>query len=164
MFPFSVTIIFFLTLLLLNTASVTINSKAEIYEKVGQYLREQEQLTKQQQQIELENSNKIGLGFNPVLGTPVCYTGTCQMEGFGHPVFKLIYESNSHGSCTTKLIPKYVLLDCLPGSATSASSEVIQTLEQLSESISDKIEIGIGASYKAFSFGYKTSKETSYMV
>ncbi|CAF2752456.1 unnamed protein product [Rotaria sp. Silwood2] len=114
--------------------------------------------------IYLPNSNKIALGFNPLYGSPVCYTGACQMEGFGHPVFKLQYESSASGSCTNKLIPNFVALDCLPSAVTSASTEVISTLKQLSESISNKIEVSVGASYNAFSFSYTNSKETSYMV
>jgi hypothetical protein len=124
-------------------------------------------MTKQQNDtwgIYYPNSNKIGLGFNPVYGSPVCYTGVCQMEGFGHPVFKLEYQSSSPGACTDKLIPNFVSLDCLPSVVTSASTEIISTLKELSESISNKIDVSIGASYNAFSFSYTNSKETSYMV
>lgn len=54
----------------------------------------------------LANSNKLGLGYNPVTGDPVCYTGACQMAGFGRAVFKFNYTNSPSGSCTTKLIPE----------------------------------------------------------
>ncbi|CAF1015431.1 unnamed protein product [Didymodactylos carnosus] len=139
-----------------------------IYEKVGQYLRNYEMKTKQaidhNSIYGLENSNKIGMGYNPVYGSPVCYTGVCQMEGFAQPIFKLQYQSSAPGSCTNKLVPNFVAADCLPSFVTSASTEVINTLKQLSESISNKIEVSIGAKYGQFSFGYTNSRETNYMV
>lgn len=36
----------------------------------------------------LENSNKIGMGYNPVYGNLVCYTGSCQMEEFRRSILK----------------------------------------------------------------------------
>ena len=54
------------------------------------------------------NSNLLALGFNPIQGDPVCYTGNCRMNGFGGEVFKLNYNKVPIGSCTTKLIPEHV--------------------------------------------------------
>ncbi|CAF1177634.1 unnamed protein product, partial [Rotaria sordida] len=62
----------------------------------------------------LSNSNKIGYGYNPIRGDPVCYTGDCHMSGFGRSIFQLDYTNPPQGSCTTKLIPKNVELDCIP--------------------------------------------------
>lgn len=66
----------------------------------------------------LENSNKIGIGYNPVLGSPVCYTGECQMEGFARAIFKLNYSKRATGSCTNKMIPEHVDIDCFTSMAS----------------------------------------------
>ncbi|CAF1133106.1 unnamed protein product [Rotaria sordida] len=150
-----------------NTGANGIINKTEIYEKVGLYLSNNEMMAKQQVKSSnnyFPNSNKIGLGYNPAYGNPVCYTGSCQMEGFGQPIFELYYHSSSPGACTDKLIPNFVSLDCLPSSASSATTEVISTLKELSDSISNKVEVSVGGSYGAFSFSYTNSKETRYMV
>ncbi len=73
----------------------------------------------------LENSNKIGFGYNVLSGSPICYTGQCQMAGFTRSIFKLNYTSPVLGSCTTKLVPNYVDLDCLPSAKMKIDSEII---------------------------------------
>ncbi|CAF1130715.1 unnamed protein product [Rotaria sordida] len=159
--------IFVILTCLRHIESSNANEKAKVYEKVGHYLRNYQLKTKQADGNSDDyylNSNKIGLGFNPLYGSPFCYTVACQMEGFGHPVFKLQYESSSAGACTNKLIPKFVSFDCLSSVVTSANTEIINTLDQLHESISNKIEVSVGASYGAFSFSYTNSKEIRYMV
>ncbi|CAF2982224.1 unnamed protein product [Rotaria sp. Silwood2] len=143
------------------------NYKAKIYEIVGHYLRNHEFSKKRMYENSpsyYPNSNKIGLGFNPLHGSPACYTGEYQMEGLGHPVFKLEYQCPLPFVCTNKRIPKFVSLDCLPSTVTSAKTEVISTLKQLYESISSKVEVSVGLSYKELLFSYTNSKETSYMV
>ncbi len=62
----------------------------------------------------LENSNKIGIGYNPMYGSPVCYSGNCQMKGFRRSIFKLNYIQTPTGSCTQKLIPENVELQWGP--------------------------------------------------
>lgn len=112
----------------------------------------------------LENSNTIGLGYNPLLGSPVCYTGTCQSDGYRRSVFKLVYKQPTFGSCTTKLIPDNVELHCIPSSELITNTETISTLNQLSESISNGISFGADVKYKMFSAGYSYSKETRFMI
>ncbi|CAF1362741.1 unnamed protein product [Rotaria sordida] len=75
----------------------------------------------------LPNSNKIAYGYNPIRGDPVCYTGDCHMSGFGRSIFQLDYTNPPQGSCTTKLIPKNVELDCIPSTETIPDNPVIIT-------------------------------------
>ena len=112
----------------------------------------------------LENSNKIGLGYNPLYGSPVCYTGECQMEGFGQPVFKLKYNQEPRGSCTKKVIPEHVSLDCLFSAQSAADTVSIDSLQRLKEITTHGIEAGIESKLKIFSFSYKYSKETRHMI
>ena len=112
----------------------------------------------------LENSNKIGLGYHLLSGSPVCYTGACQMAGFMQPVFKLNYLSPATGSCTSKLVPDHIQLDCLPSTSLKVDSETISTVEQLKKSISNTIEMSISARYIVAAFSYSFLKETRYMI
>jgi hypothetical protein len=112
----------------------------------------------------LLNSNKIGLGYNLLYGSPVCYTGDCQMEGFRLPVFKLNFTKRPDGSCTTKLIPQYVYLDCLPSTDTKAGTEIISTFSQLQESLMRGLYTSLDVKYKYASFSYSYSKETRSMI
>ena len=59
------------------------------------------------------NSNLLSLGFNPIRGDPVCYTGNCRLNGFGNEIFKFQYTKVPIGSCTTKLIPEYVTVNSI---------------------------------------------------
>lgn len=112
----------------------------------------------------LSNSNKIGQGYNLLTGNPVCYTGTCQMEGFARPIFELNYNKKAHGTCTKALIPEHVDLDCLPSVEVQAGTEVISTLEHLQKSMKSGIEVSAGAKYMTASFSYAHSTQTSYMI
>jgi hypothetical protein len=156
-----------LCLLLLTTGRYCRDTLTDdTYMKVGLYLKAFEQSAEQEETAGnlLPNSNKIGQGYNPLRGNPVCYTSRCQMEGFRLPVFSLEYQSPSAGACTTALVPDFVMVDCLPGIVTSANTEVISTLKQLSESMSKRIEASVGVSFGPFSFSYSHSTETTYMV
>jgi hypothetical protein len=101
-----------LTLSSRNDAEHTVGEQIRLSNKVRQYfLFEQQQTTRNQLVTDttwLVNSNKLGLGYNPVTGDPVCYTGACQMAGFGRSLFKFKYTNAPMGSCTTKLIPEHV--------------------------------------------------------
>ena len=159
--------------ILLSCISATAVSEkeryAEIYKRVGDYLKKYDGLhaetTLQRSGLStLENANKIGLGYDPLHGSPVCYTGACQMDGFRQPVFELNFIQAPQGSCTTKLIPEHVALDCITSSETQASTEVIDTLDRLKETIEKGVEAGFGGKYQKASFSYKYSKETRYMI
>ena len=159
-----------LILLLLTTqVNSSASERRQTIERVRNYLQQLDAKPKLQSRMsiepdELQNSNKIGLGYNLLTGSPVCYTGSCQMTGFMHPVFKLNYTSAIPGSCTSKLIPNHVQLDCLPSTSFSINSETIATVEQLKRSITDRIEISLSASYQMVAFSYSFSKETRYMI
>jgi hypothetical protein len=112
----------------------------------------------------LINSNTIGLGYNPLYGSPVCYTGTCQGDGFRGSIFKLNYAQPATGSCTTELIPEFVELHCIPSADLHASTETISTLTQLSDSTSEGISFGLDLKYKMFSASYSRSKETRFVI
>ncbi|CAF4126325.1 unnamed protein product [Rotaria magnacalcarata] len=112
----------------------------------------------------LSNSNKIGRGYNLLTGNPVCYTGTCQMEGFARPIFELNYNKKAQGTCTKALIPDNVDIDCLPSVEVQAGTEIISTLEQLQKSTMRGIEVSAGAKYQMASFSYTHSTQTNYMI
>jgi hypothetical protein len=144
-------------------------SYAEIYKRVGDYLKKYDGLhaettIQRSGSSTLENANKIGLGYDPLRGSLVCYTGACQMDGFRQPLFKLNFIQASQGSCTTKLVPEHVALDCIASSETQASTEVIDTLDRLKETIAKGLDVGFGGKYQTASFSYKYSKETRYMI
>jgi hypothetical protein len=116
----------------------------------------------------LPNSNLIGIGYDPVKGSPACYTGTCQMDGFKHSIFELKYTSSRPGSCTNKTVPDNVQLLCLPSAALNAHTEEISTISQLQDSTFQRIDVGVtlygwGILQGLFaSYGY--SKQTTYMA
>ncbi|CAF1009936.1 unnamed protein product [Adineta steineri] len=112
----------------------------------------------------LKNSNTIGLGYNPVYGSPACYTGQCQGDGFRRSVFKLNYTQPASGSCSSRLIPNFVELHCIPSADLQSSTEIISTMNQLSESTSKGISFGADVKYKMFSAGYSQSRETRFMT
>ena len=112
----------------------------------------------------LVNSNKIGLGYNLLQGSPICYTGDCQMEGFRLPVFKLDYTKRPQGICVKKLIPQYVYVDCLPSTDIKAGTEVISTLSQLQQSLTKSLYGSLGAKIKSVSFSYSFSRETRFVI
>lgn len=112
----------------------------------------------------LPNSNKIALGYNPIYGSPVCYSSKCQMDAFTNPIFKLNYRASVPGACTSKLVPDNVNLVCMPMVVNIAETDIVTSLESLQKSITNKIESSPGISVFDFSFGYKKSKETTYMV
>ena len=87
---------------------IRLSNKVRNHFLFGQQQQNLEINERQPSETWLANSNKLGLGYNPVAGDPVCYTGDCQMAGFGRSVFKFQYTNTPSGSCTTKLIPEHV--------------------------------------------------------
>lgn len=116
----------------------------------------------------LPNSGKIGAGYDLVTGSPVCYSGQCQMEGFRQLLFKLNITKRTEGSCTNKLIPQHVNLDCLSSTQITANTESISTVDQLMESTKRGIDVSfsVGTSFVFFSssFSYSRSHETRSMI
>jgi hypothetical protein len=141
------------------------NKNIEAYLRVGEYLKTHRQLPTSRVYLNtLENSNNIGIGYDLLHGSPVCYTAHCQADGFRAPVFKLNYVSSEPGGCTTKLIPERVTMQCLPGSERTTDTQVIDTLDRLKQVTESGFEIDAGGKYKLFSASYKYSRETKYMV
>lgn len=112
----------------------------------------------------LKNSNTIGLGYNPLYGSPVCYTGVCQGDGFQHAVMKLNYVRAAVGSCTTDLIPDFVELQCIPSSDLQTATEVISDSKHLSDSTLKRVSFGVDVRYRRFIASYFYSKETRSMI
>ncbi len=140
--------------------------RRETIERVRNYLRKFDVPSRRLLSMSggLENSNKIGLGFNLLTGSPVCFTGECQMDGFTRPIFKLNYLSSVPGSCTDKLIPDNVDLDCIYGASMKIDSEIIDTVEELHKSISNRVQVSIGAVFRNVGFSYGYSRETRYIL
>ncbi|CAF4348635.1 unnamed protein product [Rotaria socialis] len=111
--------------------------------KVKRYLLLSPRLVDSDDTQWLPNSGKIGVGYDLVKGSPVCYTGQCQMEGFRQPVFKLDMTKRAEGSCTNKFIPKNVNLDCLSSTQITANTESITTLDQLMENTKRNIDFSL---------------------
>lgn len=112
----------------------------------------------------LPNSAKIGTGYDLTSGSPVCYTGECQMEGFRLPVFQLDMTKQAKGSCTSKYIPQNVNLDCLPSTQITANTESISTISELMESTKQGIQFSGSSSIYGVSFSYSRSQETRSMI
>lgn len=157
-------------IVLLLTIQVNSSQHRQTIERVRNYLKQSETKSKLQSRTfsdesnDLPNSNKIGLGYNLLTGSPVCYTGSCQMTGFMAPIFKLNYTSAIQGSCTSKRIPNHVNMDCIPSTSLDTYSETIATVEQLKKSIMNRIEVSASASYMAAAFSYSFSHESRYMI
>ncbi|CAF4857564.1 unnamed protein product [Rotaria socialis] len=154
-----------LLLLLFATLSFTTAETFDaLYSRVQRYMPVQPRPKALSDEETLSNSNKIGRGYNLLTGNPVCYTGTCQMEGFARPIFELNYNKKAQGTCTKALIPDNVDIDCLPSVEVQAGTEIISTLEQLQKSTMRGIEVSTGAKYQMASFSYTHSTQTSYMI
>ncbi|CAF3044611.1 unnamed protein product [Rotaria sp. Silwood2] len=141
------------------------NERHQIIEHVRKYLQQSDSTTRSLRNPDwLINSNKIGFGYNLLAGSPVCYTGACQMDEFTRSIFKLNYSSPVPGSCTDKFVPNNVELDCLPSGTQTVNSEVVDTIENLHASISNKVDISTGAKFRGVGFSYTRSKETRHML
>lgn len=140
------------------------NARRQLIERVREYLRSANARGSFRTVDWLENSNKIGFGYNLLAGSPICYSGSCQMDEFTRSIFKLNYTSAAIGSCTNKLVPNHVDLDCVTSTVQTVESEIIDTIDQLHESISNRVEVSIGAKYKNIGFSYQFSKETRHMI
>lgn len=112
----------------------------------------------------VSNSGKIGSGFDSFVGSPTCYTGQCQMEGFRRPLFKLNMTKQAAGSCTGQMIPQHVDLDCLSPMQMTNSTESITTLNQLQESTKKGLEISASVGVYLNSLSYAYSSEIRSMV
>ena len=156
-----VSLFFLLSTISSRTTAETFN---ELYSRVHRYMSVQARTKARSDGETLPNSNKIGRGYNLLTGNPVCYTGTCQMEGFARPIFELNYNRKAQGTCTKTLIPESVDLDCLPSVEIQAGTEIISTLEQLQKSTMSGIQVSAGAKYQMASFSYSHSTQTSYMI
>ncbi|CAF4927865.1 unnamed protein product [Rotaria socialis] len=132
--------------------------------KVKRYLLLSPRLVDSDDTQWLPNSGKIGVGYDLVKGSPVCYTGQCQMEGFRQPVFKLDMTKRAEGSCTNKFIPKNVNLDCLSSTQITANTESITTLDQLMENTKRNIDFSLSMEGFGNSFSYSHSHETRSMI
>jgi hypothetical protein len=131
--------------------------------RVRRYLQQSSRLANDETKW-VQNSGKIGAGYDIITGSPVCYTGSCQMEGFRRPVFKLNVTKSPDGSCTSQLIPQNVDLDCLPSTQITANTESISTLDELKESTSRGIEVSASISSFGNSFSFSHSSETRSMI
>ncbi|CAF5089670.1 unnamed protein product, partial [Rotaria magnacalcarata] len=98
------------------------------------------------------------------LRVPVCYTGQGQMEGFRQPILKFDMIKRAKGSCTNKLIPTNVNLDCLSSIQITANTESITTLDQLMENTKRNIDFSLSIDGFGNSFSYSHSHETRSMV
>ncbi|CAF4246030.1 unnamed protein product, partial [Adineta steineri] len=77
------------------------DERRQTIERVRLYLRQSDVSTRAFSTTPaLENSNKIGFGFDLLSGAPICYTGECRTAGFTRSIFKLNYTSPVLGSCT----------------------------------------------------------------
>jgi hypothetical protein len=151
-------------MLLVNMLEAVENYEA-LKQRVETYLNKIQRTKRSDENIAwLQNSNKIGLGYNPIFGSPICFTGDCESDGFRRPIFKLTFTSPEQGSCTDQLIPDHVDLDCLPSSVSSAVSQEINTLDDLKQSTSNGIDINTGLSLFGASFSYDYSEQTTRMV
>lgn len=154
-------------LLLLTSLELDAQSKDEVIAKSAQVRQYLQQPTSRMLVTEtrwLENSGNIGIGYNSIAGSPVCYSGNCQMSGFRRPVFKLNFTKQAEGYCTNKLIPQNVDLNCLSSTQISATTESISTLSQLRESMRSGIEISGSIGILDNSFTYSHSTETRSMI
>ncbi|CAF1449949.1 unnamed protein product [Rotaria magnacalcarata] len=141
------------------------DERRQIITRVKNYLQQYDTTTRSVENPNwLKGSSKVGFGYNLLAASPICFTGSCQTDEFTRAIFKLNYSSSITGSCTDKLVPNNVELDCLPPDTRNIDSEIIETVEHLETFTTKKVEFPIGAQFKANSFSYKHSKETQRMI
>ena len=99
--------IFIVILLIIPAELLSLrDQRRQIIGHVRQYLKKPASVRTYDETNWMENSNKIGFGYNVLAGSPICYTGACQMDEFTRSIFKLNYTSAVIGSCMNRLIPK----------------------------------------------------------
>lgn len=145
---------------------IGVMSTANRFDYVREYLNQQKKVSQREFNSTewFPNSNLIAFGYNPIQGTPVCYSGSCDFVASRNPIFQLSYTENPVGKCTSKLIPKHVKLLCLPSFYLESQTESIHTLKQVWESTSKGISFGPDIKYMPFTAAYKYSRETRFMI
>ncbi|CAF1174554.1 unnamed protein product [Didymodactylos carnosus] len=145
---------------------IAISNRVKNYLQSETHLRSKRMVKVLNQQQYVQNSDKLGLGYNPINGNPTCYSGLCQLEGFKHEIFNLNYQQIASGSCTAQLIPQHVRLDCYPSTTLpSPDAEIIDTVEQLHNATMSSIDIEKSKYDNNFTyFTYGNSFETKYMI
>ena len=156
--------LFFITVALI----LLICSEAHKFDYIRKFLAEHEKSSQPRYKRAaldwLQNSNTIGLGYNPLYGSPVCYTGACHADGFKHSVVTLNYVDSAVGSCSSKLIPDFVELQCVSSIDLQTSTDTISTVKQLSDSTSQGVSFGPEIKYEMFSAAYSYSKQTRFVI
>ena len=132
--------------------------------RTRQYLQQSSRLALADETKCLQNSGKIGSGYDMITGSPICYSGNCQMEGFRRSIFKLNFTKQPEGSCTSKLIPQNVDIDCLSSMQITATTESISTLDELKESTKKGMEVSASVGIFQNSFSYSHSTETRSII
>ena len=108
--------------------------------------------------VQRETTAKLGLGYNPLKDSPVCYTKLCQRKHFALPIFKLESSISTEQTCTTKLTPEKVNIE----------TQIINTLHDLKQSTMRAVDFSTGSTfnrkYVDTSFSYAHSREIHSVV
>jgi hypothetical protein len=110
----------------------------------------------------------LGLGYNPLKGSSICYTDFCQREGFALPIFKLKYFVPPKGTCPNNSTSENVRIDCIPSQNVNIETQIINTLRDLKEHILKSIDFSTNfirnKRYVDVSFSYGYSREVQSIV
>lgn len=108
--------------------------------------------------VKHQEKAKLGLGYNPLKGAPVCFAGKCQTTGFGLPILKSKYPVS-----TRKPLSKNAKGDCLFSQSTNVEVHIINTLRDLKEYTKKIIHFLTTSTFNTThgdtSFSYAYSKE-----
>ncbi|CAF4966595.1 unnamed protein product, partial [Rotaria sp. Silwood1] len=139
-------------------------SETEMLKDRWSFIRQQLHASK----VQLQNSVPLGLGYNPLKGSPICYTDFCQREGFALPIFKLKYFIPSKGTCTNHSTSENVKIDCITSQNVNIETQIINTLRDLKEHMLKTVDFSTdfkrNSRYVNVSFSYAYSREIRSII
>ncbi|CAF4516182.1 unnamed protein product [Rotaria sp. Silwood2] len=137
---------------------------AEIVKDRWSFIRQQLHASK----VQLQNSVPLGLGYNPLKGSPICYTNFCQREGFALPIFKFKYFVPSKGTCTNHSTSENVRINCIASKNVNIETQIINTLRDLKEHMLKTVDCSTdfiqNSRYVNVSFSYAYSREIHSII
>ncbi|CAF1479303.1 unnamed protein product, partial [Rotaria sordida] len=139
-------------------------SETEILKDRWSFIRQQLQASK----VQLQNYVPLGLGYNPLKGSPICHTDFCQREGFALPILKLKYSVPSIETCTNHSTSENMRIDCITSQNVNIETQIINTLHDLKEYMLKTVDFSTdfirNSKYVNVSFSYAYSREIHSII
>ncbi|CAF0792629.1 unnamed protein product [Adineta ricciae] len=118
--------------------------------------------------VKLRNNEHLGMGYNPLKNSPICYSEQCNRKYIGLPVFKLKNFDSSKKTCVNKLIPEKIKVECIHSQKSNIETQIISTLWDLKENTRKSVEFITSSTFSAkhidSSFSYAHSREIHSLI